>query len=251
MQGEVEAALTRILGAPHTVVGAGRTDAGAHARHMVASCRLVRPVDAARLARGLDAVLPEDVGVRAVSIVPPTFHARRDAAWKWYRYSLLVSEGRRPLLRRRTWHVRRAPELDRLRAGAAVLVGHHDFAAFAAAGSPRRTTARRLYAVGWTYHDECLHLDVVGNGFLYKMIRGLVGTLLREARAGGSPEDVAARMRTILASRDRTVAGPSAPAHGLCLMAVGMIGEDPARRLPPFLAEAVESAPRTSPGGRP
>jgi tRNA pseudouridine38-40 synthase len=217
---------------------------------MVASCPTAAPVDVHRLARGLDAVLPEDVGVRAVAVVPAGFHARRDAAWKWYRYAVLTTPGRRPLLRRHVWHLRGGLDPERLEAGAAATVGRRDFASFSASGSPRRTTERTLYAVGWTCDDECLFLDVVGDGFLYKMVRTMAGTMVREARAGGSPEAVTARMGEILTARDRRAAGPSAPARGLCLMAVGMAGEDPAGRLPPNLAAAVESAPRTSLGGR-
>jgi len=257
VQATVEAALAKVLRAEHRVVGAGRTDAGVHARQMVVSCPTDPGVDPFRLARSLDAVLPPDVGVRAVTLEAPGFHARRDAAWKWYRYTLLLSRGRRPLLSGRVWHHRGpigAPGtgMALLRAGAAVLVGRHDFASFAASGSPRKTTDRTLYGVTWTddAETECLFLDVVGNGFLYKMVRTLVGTMVREARAGGPPEAVKARMRAVLGAGDRRAAGPSAPARGLCLMAVGMVGEEPACRLPPNLARAVESGLRSSPGGR-
>jgi len=258
VQGEVEAALERILGAPHTVIGAGRTDTGAHAAAMVASCETAATMPVRELARALDAVLPRDVGVLDVHEAEPGFHALRDARWKWYRYSVLNRPRRRPLERRRTWHVR--PRLERavLEAGAAALAGTHDFRAFANQGSPRRTTVRTLYGLRWSgAAGERLELDVVGDGFLYRMVRAIVGTLVDWARSpehlaacgpGGSAADAA---RFLLASGERAAAGPVAPAQGLCLMGVGLAGGASAGALPPFLPPRVESVRRPSPGGLP
>ena len=135
VQGEVETALARILGGRHSVVGCGRTDAGVHARGMIASLRTTHPMPAADLARALDAVLPEDVGVRAAAEVHSSFLARRDALWKWYRYTILLSRSKRPLLRRKVLRRSIAPALDHLCAAAAPLVGRHDFRSFANTGS--------------------------------------------------------------------------------------------------------------------
>ncbi|MHC5009841.1 MAG: tRNA pseudouridine(38-40) synthase TruA [Planctomycetota bacterium] len=253
VQGEVEAALARILGAPHAVVGAGRTDAGAHARHMVASFRTAQPIAPARLARALDAVLPEDVGVLSVREASPAFHARRDARWKWYRYTILPSRLRRPLLRRTAWQVGGRLPRDVLRAGAAALEGRHDFRSFANVGSPRRTTVRTLHVVRWTDIEGLLYLDLVGDGFLYKMVRTIVGTLVQIARrpredgTGGVGEEV----RALLDAADRRAAGPAAPARGLCLMAVGIGEEPPVTPIPDFLRPAVESAHNRTEGGHP
>ncbi len=251
VQAVVEAALERVLGAPHRVVGAGRTDAGVHARHMVASCRTPSALPAARIARALDAVLPPDVGVRSVSDASPSFHARRDARWKWYRYVLLTTRGRRPLERRVTWRVPVPLDPDTLDAAASALVGTHDYRSFASAGSPRRSTVRTLWVVSWTRDEEHLRLDVVGDGFLYKMIRTLVGTMVAAARGGGGPAAARAAMAGILAARDRAAAGPTAPARGLTLMAVGVAGEDAVGRLPPRFGAAVESALSGPSGGPP
>lgn len=241
VQGEVEAALARILGGPHPIVGAGRTDAGAHARRMVVSCPTRHAMPAPQLARALDAVLPEDIGVRAVLDAPPGFHARRDALWKWYRYRILRSAGRRPLERRTTWHLRARLDFGALEAGARVLEGCHDFAAFSNAGSPRRTTVRTLQAVRWSRPtEELLVLDVVGNGFLYKMVRNIVGTLVGVAR-GPEAGRAEAVVRAVLEGGVRTEAGAAAPAAGLTLMQVGFQSEDLAACLPPFLLRAVES----------
>ena len=250
VQATLEAALEQILGEPHRVVGAGRTDAGVHARQMVVSCPTRTSMPPARLGRALDAVLPRDVGIRAVEEAGEAFHARRDAAWKWYRYAVLQAPGRRPLLRRQTWQVRGRLDASLLDSAAAEVRGRHDFASFGNAHSPRRSTERTLYGVVWTHEDECLHLDVVGDGFLYKMIRTLAGTMVQLARHGQTPTSVAEDMRAMIAARDRRAAGPAAPARGLCLMAVGLMGEDPTSRLPSFLARAVDLARGRSLGGR-
>ena len=111
VQAEVEAALERVLGAPHRVVGAGRTDAGVHARRMVASTRTRSTLPAARLTKALDALLPRDVGVLRVREAPDGFHALRQARWKWYRYTLLEAPSRRPLDEARAWRRARLPAL--------------------------------------------------------------------------------------------------------------------------------------------
>ena len=256
VQAEVEAALARILGTPHRVVGAGRTDTGAHAAAMVASCATDATMPAQELARALDAVLPPDVGVLAVRDAEPGFHALRDARWKWYRYSVLNTPRRRPLERRRTWHVRTRLDRAVLEDGAAALAGTHDFRAFANQGSPRKTTVRTLYGLRWVgTSGDRLDLDVVGDGFLYRMVRAIVGTLVDWARspahlaACGPGHGAAEAVRFLLASGDRAAAGPVAPATGLCLRAVGLVGGARAGGLPPFLPPGVESDRRASPGG--
>jgi tRNA pseudouridine38-40 synthase len=217
VQAELEAALTKVLGAPHVVVGAGRTDAGVHARRAVASVRTHHAIEASRLARALEALLPRDLGVRSVREAPTGFHALRDARWKWYRYVLVVAPGRRPLEERDAWRVARPPALAHLEAAAAPLLGTHDFAAFANAGSPRKDTVRTLTVARWSRAGRRLRFDVVGDGFLYKMVRTLVGTMLAAAR---EPDPRAALTR-VLEARDRRVAAAPAPAHGLTLMDVG------------------------------
>jgi tRNA pseudouridine38-40 synthase len=224
VQGELEAALDRVLGAGHKVVGAGRTDAGVHAERAVASVRTTSALAATRIERALDAVLPRDVGVLAVREAPEGFHALRDACWKWYRYALLEAPTRRPLGERRAWRLARLPPLERLEEAAAPLLGRHDFAAFANAGSPREDTWRTLEVVRWRRTAHGATIDVVGDGFLYKMVRTLVGTMLRAAADAGA----GAEMRRVLAARERRAAAAPAPAHGLTLMDVGY----GARRIP-------------------
>lgn len=239
VQAEVEAALERVLGAPHAVVASGRVDAGAHARHLVASTRTAATLPAPRLGRALDAVLPEDLGVLAVCDAPAGFHARRAALWKWYRYRILVAPTRRPLRRRWAWHRPRAPAPAALGAAAAVLEGGHDFRSFANLGSTPTPTVRTLYRLRVTARGDEVRVDAVGDGFLYKMVRNLVGSLLDAARTA-DPAGAAAAM---LAARDRRAAGRAAPAHGLVLMAVALRGEPPPSWVPPRLLPAVDWRP--------
>lgn len=217
VQGELEAALARVLGAPHAVVGAGRTDAGVHARRAVASLTTSHAMEAARLGRALEALLPPDIGILRVREAAPGFHALRDARWKWYRYRLLVAPRRRPLAERTAWRVRELPPLAALQAAAGPLCGTHDFASMASAGSPREHTVRTLSLLRWTRRGRHAWLDVVGDGFLYKMVRTMVGTMLAAARTG----DPASAAGATLASLDRASAPAPAPAHGLCLQDVG------------------------------
>jgi tRNA pseudouridine38-40 synthase len=246
VQGEVERALERVLGAPHALVGCGRTDAGVHARQHVSSFRTQACMPARELGRALDAVLPPDVGVLALREAAPGFHARRNAAWKWYRYRLLLSRAKRPLRRRRVWRRARAPDLEALCAAAAPLRGRHDFRSFANSGSRPGTTVRTLHTLAWSARRDELRLDVVGDGFLYKMVRTIVGTLLE----AGASEDPQARVREVLRARDRAAAGRAVPPTGLCLMAVAVRGEPAPATVPASLRPGVHSLPAPDPSGR-
>lgn len=241
VQGEVEAALERILGTPHGVVGCGRTDAGVHAEQLVASFRTDHAMPAVELERGLDAVLPRDVGVLSLRDVPPAFHAQRDAVWKWYRYRILTTRRKQPLRRHRTWRLARVPSFDGLAAGAQVLEGTHDFASFANTGSSPGSTVRTIHKLRWSAEGDELRLDAVGDGFLYKMVRTVVGTLLQAAVAS----DPGAAVRAMLAARDRSAAGTVAPACGLTLMAVAVRGDPPPVTVPDSLQPFVDLASPT------
>lgn len=271
VQGVVEEALARLLGTPVSVVGCGRTDAGTHAWHHVSSVRVSSQRPADEVERALEALLPADVSVRGVRDVEAVFHAQRDALWKWYRYRVLVSRRRQPLAGSRAWRRGHAPAREALQAAVEPLRGRHDFASFANVGSTPGPTVRTLHALEWhaglAQGDEglarCeeglprrddlhgapyLALDVVGDGFLWKMVRTIVGTAWHAA----SLADPAAHMRDVLLAGDRRAAGPAAPAEGLTLMAVAMRGEA-APTLPSHLA-ASWHAPSTSdplPGASP
>ncbi len=237
VQGEVETAVAEVLRTPHSVIASGRTDAGVHARGLIASIRTRHVMPAAELERAVDALLPEDIGLLSLAEAPVGFHAQRDAVWKWYRYSILVSRRKRPLLRRTTWRLARVPDLEALAIAAGALEGRHDFRSFANTGSNPGDTTRTIHSLRWSREDDQLRLDVVGDGFLYKMVRTLVGTMLREAET----DEPVRGIEDILAARDRQAAGRAAPARGLSLMAVALRGEPPPIQVPHFLVPQVDS----------
>ena len=223
IQGLLEDALQRIEGTPVTVHGAGRTDAGVHALGQVAHATLTASIAIDAVARALNAVLPHDVRVTAVEDAAPDFHARFSAAGKVYRYRILNGVPGSPFDRRYSWHVRPSLDFDAMVDARAVLPGTHDYAAFAAAGGPYGSTVRTITELRltrgfapWKVRGTLMTLDVEGDGFLRHMVRNIVGTLVDVGLRRWPPSRVA----EILASRDRTLAGPTAPASGLFLVRV-------------------------------
>jgi tRNA pseudouridine38-40 synthase len=212
-------------------VGAGRTDAGVHAEGQVASAAFETRLDAETLCRALNAKLPGDVAVVAVAVRPDGFDARRDAIAKRYRYQIWNGARPSPLRAPRTWHVREPLDLGLLRAGTAPALGTHDFTSFRAAGSAVKTsvrTLRRVEVVGASGAD--IRIAFEGDSFLRHMVRNLVGTLV-EVGLGRRPPGWVGE---VLAARDRSLAGRTAPSHGLVLEWVRYPGdaESPAKSAP-------------------
>jgi len=221
IQGALEAAAAALNRRPTRVLGAGRTDAGVHARGQAARVEIDRPIDAGRLPLALNANLPDEVVVWRAEEVPPDFHPVRDAVAKHYRYTFHVARYADPRTRRFVHRVPHAPDLGLMRRAAAHLVGRRDFAGFQKSGSPRDTTVRTLARLDLAAEGDYIHVDLVGDGFLYGMARNLAGTLLRAGQSRLDPDSLPAA----LASRDRSAAGPLLPARGLTLMAV-LYGHD-------------------------
>jgi tRNA pseudouridine38-40 synthase len=225
IQGLLEEALSRIDGTRVTVHGAGRTDAGVHAMGQVASARIASTLGADTLRRALNAVLPPDIRVTSVEDAAGDFHARFSARGKLYEYRIVNGPFVSPFLHRYAWHILQPLDLGAMRVASAALVGRHDFAAFQAAGSAAATTERTVHRITWqegSGPDRPHLFQVEGDGFLRHMVRAIVGTLV-DVGLGRWPPGVAAE---ILASRDRTRAGPTAPAKGLFLVRV-LYGDGP------------------------
>jgi tRNA pseudouridine38-40 synthase len=219
IQGLIEDALAPIEGSRVTVDGAGRTDAGAHALGQVASVTLASRIDAPTLARALNAVLPPEVRILSAEDVDADFHARFSAVSKTYEYRIVNAPFVSPFFHRYVWHIIQPLALDAMREAAEPLVGAHDFAAFQGAGSGVESTERIVDRIDWEDgggYDLPITLRITGNGFLRHMVRNIVGTLV-EVGTGRWP---APCVRDILASGDRTLAGPTAPARGLFLVRV-------------------------------
>lgn len=216
IQGSIEEATRRLTGMETSVVGAGRTDAGVHALGQVAAFTTRSRLSLVELRRGLNALLPRSIAVCAVDEVPRAFDPRRDACGKLYRYQVWNAEARSPLLARTSWHVRHPLDAVAMQAAANLLVGEHDFSAFRAADCERRNPVRLMRRLEILRQGHRLNIETEATAFLKHMVRIIVGTLVDVGR-GYLP---AAAVGEILASRDRTRAGPTAPPLGLQLVRV-------------------------------
>lgn len=214
VQAEVERALRVLHKAPRRVTAAGRTDAGVHARGQVASFKEDCPLPVSAYTAGMNAILSEDVAVRAASVLPDGFDARHDARGKRYRYTIVNGPFRAPLERLQTWQVFAPLDVEAMREGARSLVGRNDFAAFQAADCASEHAireVRRLEVLGNT--GGRVELVVEATAFVKHMIRNFVGTLVLVGQGKRPPEWVG----EVLAQKDRARAGPTAPPQGLCL----------------------------------
>jgi tRNA pseudouridine38-40 synthase len=213
VQAEVERALARLCGEPVRVTGAGRTDAGVHARGQVASLRAPRNLPLRAWTAGLNALLPEDVACVRAEAAPEGFDARRWARGKRYAYTILVSPVRAPLLRGRAWEIRRPLDLEAMRRAVPALLGTHDFSALRAADCPARTAVREIRKLDIRQDGARVDLVLEATAFLKHMVRNVVGTLVEVGHGRRGADSLPA----LLEGRDRTRAGPTAPAHGLVL----------------------------------
>ncbi|MGI6345317.1 MAG: tRNA pseudouridine(38-40) synthase TruA [Bacillota bacterium] len=214
VQERLEAALKVITGEQIRVIGASRTDAGVHARGQTCNFRTTSRIPINRFPFALNANLPGDIVVVAAESAPLDFHARFDAQGKLYRYRIMNRPLPSALWRDFAWHVPERLDLEAMQQAAVHLEGEHDFAAFQAAGSAVTRTVRQLHRLSLSRTaDGLLVIEAEGNGFLYHMVRIIVGTLVLVGRRRLDADAV----KGILESRDRTNAGPTAPAHGLML----------------------------------
>jgi tRNA pseudouridine38-40 synthase len=235
VQGHLEATLGKLLQHEVAVAGASRTDAGVHARGQVASFRTERPIPLHGVRRGLNSMLPDAIAVVEATEVGDDFHPRFSATGKHYRYLVLTRPERSPRWRDRAWHHAEPLDVAAMREAAASLIGEHDFSAFRAAGCTAKSTIRRLDDITVSPLAEepaVLALDVRGNAFLRNMVRILAGTLVEV----GERRRAVGQLAEILAGKDRTRAGITAPAHGLELVAVRYDGVRGERKVSPVRA---------------
>ncbi len=215
VQGELEAALERVIGPVDTVV-AGRTDKGVHATAQVVSFHTEHAIDCPRLARSLNTQLAPAVAVLALAAAPDDFHARFSATGRAYRYRVLNREAPDPFLAATTYHYRTPLELGAMQEAGQALVGTHDFVSFCRA-APGRSTMRELRAVQWDEHPNGVkELYVAASSFCHQMVRSIVAVSLDIGRG----KLAAGAMAEILAARDRETGCGAAPPHGLTLVAV-------------------------------
>jgi tRNA pseudouridine38-40 synthase len=219
IQKTVQDQLERYFSRKVDLTGAGRTDAGVHALGQTAHIILDEPLDPFRFRHALNSLLPPDIRLKEVELKPDDFHARYSATGKIYSYHLALRGQENPLRRHFQWQIPyRDFSLDAFQEGAKRLLGTHDFKGFASEnhqGVAARDSIRTLKRIDITSQDEIV-VVFEADGFLYKMVRNLMGTLVDIGRGYFPPE----RIDTILQSQDRRLAGQAAPAHGLCLDAV-------------------------------
>jgi len=224
IQGVLEEALKALDGRDVVVTAAGRTDAGVHALAQVAAVALERTIAPDALVRAVNARLPESVRVLSAEAVDAQFHPRFDAKIKTYRYRIWNADVLSPFERRYAWHIIDRLDLQAIDDGAGRLVGTHDFAAFQGTGSDAATTVRTVTQAGLRTSRDArgaarsalLEFEISGDGFLRHMVRNVVGSLVDVGRGRVPPAWIA----DVLASRDRTKAGRTAPARGLFLVGV-------------------------------
>jgi tRNA pseudouridine38-40 synthase len=217
VQEKIETALARIFPSKPRLHSSSRTDTGVHALGMVAHFEVPCggwKQSGRKLALALNAWLPDDIRIFSAARTRKEFHARFDAGGKQYRYFVWNHPAMNPLIRHTAWHVPRPLNLTAMRQGATVLLGRHDFQSFAAnSGYPKDSTVRKVSRCEVRRSGRLFTFIIEGDGFLYKMCRGMVGTLVQIGLGKFSPTEI----KMMMAKKDRRVSGMTAPAHGLVL----------------------------------
>jgi tRNA pseudouridine38-40 synthase len=212
----LETALSRLMDEPVKITGAGRTDTGVHASGQVISFSTARAFPFERLAIALNSTLPHDISVRDAAVVPSTFSARFSARERYYVFAIVKQPDRSALLAHRAYHVFKPLDTTRMRDAATHLLGEHDFRSFCGVPPDNGVTVRTVTRLQIEERANYLRIAVCANGFLHRMVRTIVGTLVECGKGRRDPATIPA----ILAARTRVEAGLTAPAHGLYLAGV-------------------------------
>lgn len=216
IEGELNRALSELLGEKIIVSGASRTDAGVHSCGNVAIFDTTARMPAEKMSYALNQRLPEDIVVQCSKKVPLDFHPRHVKSKKTYEYRILNQEFRDPNRRLDTYFYYRHLDVHAMREAAGYLVGEYDFKSFCSIHARVETTVRRIYALTVDKKEDIITIRITGNGFLYNMVRIIAGTLIRVGTGEYKPEQIP----EILAAKDREMAGPTAPAHGLTMIGI-------------------------------
>ncbi len=220
IQGTIEKTLEKILGEEIKLTGCGRTDAGVHAVSYTTNFKTTsKKLTLHDIKNALNATLPEDIRVKKAQTAKPEFHSRYSAKKKTYRY-LIVCGDRNPFLKGLVCYARGDLDAEKMKQAAVYFTGEHDFSAFQAAGSEIKNTVRTIHGIKFRNEKftldpsvKILSVEITANGFLYKMARNILGTLLYAGKGKLRPEDIPG----IIKSGDRKKAPPTAPASGLYL----------------------------------
>ena len=216
IEGELNRVLTQLTGEKIQVTGASRTDAGVHALGNVAVFDTASKIPAEKFSYALNQRLPEDIVIQSSLQVADDFHPRYCNSTKTYEYKILNRRFPDPLKRLYTHFVYMPLDVDKMKKAAEYIVGEHDFASFCSAGSQVESTVRTVYSLSVNKRDDVISIRITGNGFLYNMVRIIVGTLMKVGLGVYPPEHI----KEIIDAKDRYAAGPKAPARGLTLVEI-------------------------------
>ncbi|KUG23883.1 trna pseudouridine synthase a [hydrocarbon metagenome] len=217
IQQVLEEAIQLVTGEKVSVIGSGRTDAGVHALNQVAHFKSNSSLPLDNIYRGLNSVLPKDIVIKEMKEVPEDFHALRDVKSKVYVYKICNQRLRPAIGRNYFWHVRYPLNMEFMREATKYIIGTHDFSAFCAANTQVKDRVRTILDIDIKKNEEgIIEVNVVAHGFLKYMVRNIVGTLVEIGRGKWEPEE----MKAILESKDRKIAGATAPAYALFLKEV-------------------------------
>jgi tRNA pseudouridine38-40 synthase len=214
IQGELVEAVSNLVGVRTYVHGASRTDAGVSALGQVALFEIDSPIPTENFPKAINGRLPRDIVVTSAEEVPRGFDLMSGVTSKLYRYTIYTGRHRPVLRLNQCWHIPKNLDVESMNRAAQLLVGMKDFKSFASAADRRENSVRTIFRCNVTAEDKWIYVDVEGDGFLYNMVRNIVGTLVEVGRGRWKPE----KINEILEAKDRTAAGPLAPAQGLCLM---------------------------------
>ncbi len=216
IQGRLAQVLCKMTGDDVTVIGAGRTDAGVHARAMVANVQLDVLMSAEEIKEYINRYLPEDIAVCEVKEASDRFHARYHASGKTYEYTIWDGSTKPVFGRKYMWMIEETLDVSVMQKAAEELIGTHDFCGFCKNPQKKKTTVRTIDRIEIKRDKDCVKIGVHGDGFLHHMVRIIAGTLVEIGQGRMEP----AQVKQILDTGDRSLAGPTAPAQGLCLMKI-------------------------------
>jgi tRNA pseudouridine38-40 synthase len=214
IQGELVEALSNLVGSRTYVHGASRTDAGVSALGQVGLFEIDSPIPTENFPDAINGRLPGDIVVTTAEEMPAKFDLFGDVKSKLYRYTIYTGRHRPVLQMNRCWHLPKKLDVPAMAGAAKLLVGKKDFKSFASAADKRESSVRTIFRCEVTAEDKWIYVDVEGDGFLYNMVRNIVGTLVEVGVDRWKP----VKINEILEARDRTAAGRIAPPQGLCLM---------------------------------
>lgn len=216
VQEELERAVSKITTEEVNVIGSGRTDAGVHALGQVANFKTNSRIKPGNLLKGMNSLLPESITVKNIEEVNLKFNARYDQKLKTYKYTIWNSPIRTSLNFKFCHHLAVPLNIKKIRSGSKFLLGEHNFSSFESKSNKGKNSVRELKVIKIDTDEDYINISITGTGFLYNMVRAIVGTLIEVGRGKLEPAEV----KHILLKKDRKFAGPTAPAKGLCLMEV-------------------------------